>query len=271
MSTIYKIKSSATRAAKAQFGEDWKNSCTIIPVEGGFAIQTEKVVEVAPQQLEVALATAEVLVAHDEDTAKKDAKKKEMMANKPTHTPKLPPSIIVAEESAPIPTPILPPALQIAPPADIDVAAQQAEADRQANIALVNKDPFAAKVCPCCGSEEMYTGRVDEKNNSIVVDEEYIVGCHHCDWEVDTRKTAGAGSLRPRISTTDRPTKKVWDVADKMPGAKRKEVIEACVAAGIAYGTARTQYQHWFKCKADSAATPIATIGKDGKIVPPTK
>jgi hypothetical protein len=39
----------------------------------------------------------------------------------------------------------------------------------------------------------------------------------------------------------------VWAIADSMPGAKRKDVIEACRAAGIAFGTARTQYQKWRK------------------------
>lgn len=53
--------------------------------------------------------------------------------------------------------------------------------------------------------------------------------------------------LKPRLSTCERPTKKVWDIADAMPKASRKEVMAECVAQGIAYGTARTQYQAWFK------------------------
>jgi NDP-sugar pyrophosphorylase family protein len=46
-------------------------------------------------------------------------------------------------------------------------------------------------------------------------------------------------------STSVGPTKRVWAIADSMPGAKRKDVIEACRAEGIAFGTARTQYQKW--------------------------
>lgn len=76
---------------------------------------------------------------------------------------------------------------------------------------------------------------------------------------------------KPKMSTALKPTKLVWAIADSMPGATRKEVTEECVKQGIAYGTARTQYQHWFKCVNDCKATPIATIGKDGKIVPPVK
>ena len=48
-------------------------------------------------------------------------------------------------------------------------------------------------------------------------------------------------------SWLEKPTKKVWLIADQMKGRPRKEVIEACRAAGIAYGTARTQYQEWKK------------------------
>lgn len=74
--------------------------------------------------------------------------------------------------------------------------------------------------------------------------------------------------LKPRLSTCERPTKRVWDIADSMPEASRKEVIAACVAAGIAYGTSRTQYQHWFKQKNESATEPRAMV-KDGKVIPP--
>ena len=42
-------------------------------------------------------------------------------------------------------------------------------------------------------------------------------------------------------------TKRVHQIADAMRGASRKEVVAACVAEGIAMGTARTQYQIWFK------------------------
>ena len=42
----------------------------------------------------------------------------------------------------------------------------------------------------------------------------------------------------------------VWAIADSMVGPDgkvvRKDVIAACRAQGIAYGTARTQYQRWY-------------------------
>jgi len=51
-------------------------------------------------------------------------------------------------------------------------------------------------------------------------------------------------------SVAEGPTKRVWAIADSMPGAKRKDVIEACRKVGIAFGTARTQYQKWYKAQA---------------------
>lgn len=65
-----------------------------------------------------------------------------------------------------------------------------------------------------------------------------------------------AGGASPKIhgyvsevSSAEGPTKRVWTIADSMPGAKRKEVIEACRQAGVAFGTARTQYQKWFSAQ----------------------
>ncbi|UZT28627.1 hypothetical protein pD_gene0020 [Vibrio phage 033B] len=57
-------------------------------------------------------------------------------------------------------------------------------------------------------------------------------------------------------STIASPTKQVWEIADRMrnenPDVRRKDVIQACVDAGIAFNTARTQYQHYFKaCKGE--------------------
>lgn len=45
------------------------------------------------------------------------------------------------------------------------------------------------------------------------------------------------------------PTKLVWEIADSMPDADRKAVVEACVAAGVNKATASTQYYRWQKSK----------------------
>jgi hypothetical protein len=59
-----------------------------------------------------------------------------------------------------------------------------------------------------------------------------------------------------RQSQIESPCQFVWNMADKMSakGAKRKDIIKACTDAGVAFYTARTQYQLWFKAK---NATPV--------------
>ena len=57
-----------------------------------------------------------------------------------------------------------------------------------------------------------------------------------------------------RVSEIDSPCMSVWEIADEMNSAeqveengpaKRKDVIAKCVESGIAFYTARTQYQLW--------------------------
>ncbi len=55
-------------------------------------------------------------------------------------------------------------------------------------------------------------------------------------------------------STATRPCRLVWDLADSMAGARRKDVIAAAEAKGVAYYTARTQYQLWAQVQKEMAA-----------------
>ena len=50
-------------------------------------------------------------------------------------------------------------------------------------------------------------------------------------------------------STIDNPVQMVWIIADRMWGQRRKDIIAECVKQGIAYNTARTQYQAFYKVK----------------------
>lgn len=52
-----------------------------------------------------------------------------------------------------------------------------------------------------------------------------------------------------RESTVKNPVKMVWQIADEMWGQSRKDIIAKCVEAGIAYNTARTQYQAFYQIK----------------------
>lgn len=59
-------------------------------------------------------------------------------------------------------------------------------------------------------------------------------------------------------STAERPCKLVWHIADEMkaanPEVKRKEVLAECVKRGVAFYTARTQYQQWLGVQKEMAA-----------------
>jgi hypothetical protein len=63
---------------------------------------------------------------------------------------------------------------------------------------------------------------------------------------------------RVNRSSIESPTKAVWYIADEMvaanPNVARKTVIEECVKRGIAFFTARTQYQQWLTAKRESEA-----------------
>ena len=72
---------------------------------------------------------------------------------------------------------------------------------------------------------------------------------HQAESLAEQAKKASSGYIA-ETSTAVGPTKRVWAIADSMPNAARKDVIEACRAAGIAFGTARTQYQAWKKSRA---------------------
>ena len=50
-------------------------------------------------------------------------------------------------------------------------------------------------------------------------------------------------------SEVKNPVKLVWEIADRMWGERRTDIIKACVEAGIAYNTARTQYQAFYSIK----------------------
>lgn len=68
------------------------------------------------------------------------------------------------------------------------------------------------------------------------------------------------GKAKPEVkhkSDIERPTKTVWHIADEMsaanPQVRRKDVIAECVNRGIAFYTARTQYQQWLATKNGTA------------------
>ena len=105
---------------------------------------------------------------------------------------------------------------------------------------------YKVYACPLCGGDQA---------NQTWFTEDVSCECHECGkvWSVETRKEikqSSNGSI-PKLnkSEIERPCDRVWAIADEMKGSRRKNVIAACVAAGIAYYTARTQYQQWKQTK----------------------
>jgi len=60
--------------------------------------------------------------------------------------------------------------------------------------------------------------------------------------KMGAKKTSRAAAKAPR---KEGAVAKVWAIANKMKGKARKDVIDACVKAGINVNTAKTQYQRW--------------------------
>lgn len=76
-----------------------------------------------------------------------------------------------------------------------------------------------------------------------LVDYNLVPNAGQWSWEkIEAKKTTHTPKNK---STIDNPCSVVWNIAEEMKGAKRKEVIHACVLAGVAFYTARTQYQQW--------------------------
>lgn len=78
-----------------------------------------------------------------------------------------------------------------------------------------------------------------------------------------------------RQSSAIKPTKLVWEIADRMlaeaqaagkPAPSRKEVQDACIAAGVATGTARTQYQAWTAARKNTQANAEAARAASERI-----
>lgn len=82
----------------------------------------------------------------------------------------------------------------------------------------------------------------------------------------DSPKAKGTRAPVENTSTAERPCKLVWQIADDVnaatPGAKRSVVLAECVRQGVAFYTARTQYQQWLGVQKEMAAREAAAAAK---------
>ena len=62
-------------------------------------------------------------------------------------------------------------------------------------------------------------------------------------------KAAKSAAKKITAPTKDGPVAKVWEIADRMKGAERKDVLAACAKVGINPATAATQFYRWKKAK----------------------
>jgi len=82
------------------------------------------------------------------------------------------------------------------------------------------------------------------------------LGCG-AEWGAEIKpagRSAGKAKSAPSRHYLERSTVEgavgiVWALCAEMPDAGRKEVIAAAVEKGVAFNTARTQYQKWFKAQ----------------------
>lgn len=128
--------------------------------------------------------------------------------------------------------------------------------------------------CPSCGTHLSnglldYDSLVDQRGEKeafkLQKHEWSCMGCNHefgkpIDPPATSSRANKTGRHYPnRNHSTDEvveygPSELVFEIADSMPGAKRKEVVEAAIAKGVTPNTARAAYQHWRKARGLSKA-----------------
>jgi len=138
--------------------------------------------------------------------------------------------------------------------------------------------PAHEYLCPHCGIDLTngvgeHEGEVNGKHTVFTKTNEYW--CMACEGEFGpaipapvAKAEKKAGKPQLNSSTVENPCKRVWAIADEMmakdPSTKRGAVISECVARGIAFYTARTQYQAWLAIRKEMAAAVRAVLPNNG-------
>lgn len=181
------------------------------------------------------------------------------MAKKPSKTTS--PIASAIEQGALIPdsTPSLPAELPAeALPAIVEAADEAAESLPVEVAVLPASEPEVPE--PAIADAEIAYGT--EKLNDLLKDKELFFEEGRAGFEpavldrmFHLLSVGGNSQRRPSARATNipflarsickDPVKTVWEIAAGMPGAERKDVISACVRAGVATSTAHTQFQAW--------------------------
>lgn len=129
--------------------------------------------------------------------------------------------------------------------------------------------------CPSCGIHlDNGVGEHDQEVNGKAIKHDKLqYACLGCGEEfgpaIPGKAAPKAKATRAPVvntSTAERPCKLVWQIADDVnaatPGAKRSVVLAECVRQGVAFYTARTQYQQWLGVQKEMAAREAAAAAK---------
>lgn len=120
--------------------------------------------------------------------------------------------------------------------------------------------------CPSCGVHLNNGVGIEgqEVNGKCISHKEFEFCCLACETEfgpaipgkriaIKRTVTKTKTKVFANHSSVDKPCRLVWDLADAMNGARRKDVIAAAEAKGVAFYTARTQYQLWVQVQKEMA------------------
>lgn len=151
------------------------------------------------------------------------------------------------------------------------VSLKELEFETMAPIGQELTADYHTYVCPhChCNLSNGVGEHLQEVNGERIKHDQYQYECLACGGEFGpaisaSAKVEKAPATKTRevkhTSNIEHPCKTVWAIADEMKGAKRKEVLAACVEKGIAYYTARTQYQQWLSVQKEMATAVRATL-----------
>ena len=137
---------------------------------------------------------------------------------------------------------------------------QQAEAKRKELIAKVAAETAAKAAAEPKGPDpKEVAAKALEAVKAKQAAEAVAQGDGHVDGSAGSQGSSGKRDRWPerrKKSIIANPVKFVWDLADTMkqmdPTIRRKDVIQACIDAGVAGYTARTQYQAWYQMQRES-------------------
>lgn len=164
------------------------------------------------------------------------------------------------------------PELEDTPEADVGYGDKQEEDERSS---VSDFAVHGLTHCPHCGIHlsNGIGAHGDEVNGKAIKHDAFQYSCLACDGEFGpaipgkaTPKAKGTRAPVENTSTAERPCKLVWQIADDVnaatPGAKRSVVLAECVRQGVAFYTARTQYQQWLGVQKEMAAREAAAAAK---------